>query len=181
MTRSCGARHLGSYLPLFSGLCLAILGLVGCQREAEGPLKLSGKVFIFNYRLAYATYVLALEKVGPVEEGMRVVARFQNPAGGEDLVTERKLFPKLDKVSLESPDVTCIRKGVPYRITINVLGPDGSERQRLETTLASTLDQDVLPARALVIGPAYEKNPDMFADGKAPAHFATMRCPAKTP
>jgi hypothetical protein len=27
-----------------------------------------------------------------------------------------------------------------------------------------------------VIGPAYEKNPAVFKDGKAPAHFETATC-----
>ena len=43
-------------------ICAALLAglasLAGCQREdLDEPLKLSGKVFIFNYRVAEATYV----------------------------------------------------------------------------------------------------------------------------
>ena len=39
--------------------------------------------------------------------------------------------------------------------------------QTLDTTLTSTLDQTVLPAHSLVLGAAYDKNPDAFGkDGK---------------
>ena len=85
--------------------------LAGCQRETgPDPLELTGKMFIFNYRLAYATYMITLTKTEPVPEGSTVVATFENPAGGAPLTLDRKLFAKLDKVVLESPDVTCVKK-----------------------------------------------------------------------
>ena len=91
------------YLPILLALLLA-----ACQREA-GPdaLKLTGKMFVFNYRLAYATYLLTLEQTQPLPEGSVVKAEFENPAGGPALVLERKIFPSLPRVVLESPDITC--------------------------------------------------------------------------
>ena len=163
-------RLLPILLPL-------VLLLSACQRE-EGPdpLKLTGRMFVFNYRLAYATYLVTLEQTRPLPDGSIVKAEFENPAGGAPLVLERKIFPGLPRVVLESPDVTCVRKDRPYKVEIALLGPDGSRMQALEIEVTSNLDQSILPAKALVVGPGYDKNPEVFKDGKAPEHFETATC-----
>ena len=153
--------------------------LAACQRETgPDPLKLSGKMFVFNYRLAYATYMVTLEQTEPLPEGSIVKAEFENPAGGAALTLERKIFPNLARVVLESPDVTCVKKNQPYKVVISLLGPDGDTLQVLETQVTSNLDQSILPEKALVVGPAYDKNPEVFKDGKAPVHFETAKCAA---
>ncbi len=164
-------------------LLIAILPLVlllaACQRETgPDPLKLTGKMFVFNYRLAYATYLVTLEQTEPLPEGSMVKAEFENPAGGAALTLERKIFPNLPRVVLESPDVTCVKKNRPYKVVVSLLGPAGEQLQVLETQVTSNLDQSILPEKALVVGPAYEKNPEVFKDGKAPAHFETAKCAA---
>ncbi|MQW71933.1 hypothetical protein GHK50_18315 [Sinorhizobium medicae] len=157
---------------------LAAAAIAGCQRDSgPDPLKLTGKMFVFNYRLAYATYMITLNRTEPVPDGSTVVATFENPAGGNPLTLERKLVAKLDKVVLESPDITCVKKQRPYAVTIEVKGPDGASLQKLETTVTSDIDQDVMPAKALVEGPAYDKNPEVFKNGKAPVRFETAACP----
>ncbi|OBZ96173.1 hypothetical protein ADU59_07370 [Pararhizobium polonicum] len=166
-------------LALAAGVLAALSVLSACQRETgPDPLQLTGKMFIFNYRLAYATYMITLTKTEPVPDGSTVVATFENPAGGPPLTLDRKLFAKLDKIVLESPDVTCVKKQKPYAVTIEVKGPDGAVLQTLKTAVTSNLDQDIMPAEALVVGPAYDKNPDVFKGGKTPEHFATAACPA---
>jgi hypothetical protein len=165
-------------LILAAALLATLTVLSACQRETgPDPLQLTGKMFIFNYRLAYATYMITLVKTEPVADGSIVVATFENPAGGPPLTLERTLFPKLGKIVLESPDVTCVKKQKPYAVTIEVKGPDGTILQTLKTSVMSNLDQDIMPAEALVVGPAYDKNPDVFKNGKAPEHFATAKCP----
>ena len=156
-----------------------LLSLAACQRETgPDPLKLTGKMFVFNYRLAYATYMVTLDRTEPVPEGSMVRAEFENPAGGAPLTLERKLFANLTRVALESPDISCVKKGVPYKVAIRVVGPDGAVLQSLETRVTSNVDQSILPAKALVVGPGYDKNPEVFKDGKAPAHFEMATCPA---
>ncbi|ANH03715.1 MULTISPECIES: hypothetical protein [Shinella] len=156
-----------------------LLSLAACQRETgPDPLKLTGKMFVFNYRLAYATYMVTLDRTEPVPEGSVVRAEFENPAGGAPLTLERKLFANLTRVALESPDISCVRKGVPYKVAIRVVGPDGAVLQSLETQVTSNVDQSILPAKALVVGPGYDKNPEVFKDGKAPERFETAACPA---
>ncbi|MCF3641517.1 hypothetical protein LXM94_16210 [Rhizobium sp. TRM95111] len=175
----CRAPSAAGPLRALAGLAVAIpLALAACQRETgPDPLHLTGKMFIFNYRLAYATYMVTLTKSEPVPEGSVVTAEFENPAGGAPLRLERKLFAKLDKVVLESPDITCVKKGRPYRVAIRVVGPGGEEIQAIDTEVRSDLDQDVMPAKALVVGPAYDKNPEVFKDGKTPTVFETAKCP----
>ncbi len=166
-------------LPRRTLLAAAVLLLAACQRETgPDPLQLTGKMFIFNYRLAYATYMITLNRTEPLPEGARVIAEFENPAGGSPLTLTQQLFPKLEKVVLESPEITCVKKDRPYRVAIRVLGPDGNQLQEIETTVISDLDQSVLPAEALVVGPGYEKNPRMFRGGKVPERFAEATCPA---
>ena len=76
----------------------------------------------------------------------------------------------LDKVSLESPALTCVVKDKPYAIAISIKGPDGAVLQEIDTTLMSTEDQSILPDRPLVIDQLYTANPDLAGhpDGKLP-------------
>ncbi|WP_095200822.1 hypothetical protein [Mesorhizobium carmichaelinearum] len=153
---------------------IAAVALGACRdtgKDSEGKLfEISGKIFVFNYRLARATYVVTLRPLQPMGEGQVAVASFQNPAGGAPLVVEQKVWPKLDKVSLESPALTCIVKNKPYAIAISIKGADGAVLQKIDTTLMSTEDQSILPDRPLVVDQLYTANPDLAGhpDGKLP-------------
>lgn len=143
-----------------------VLPLAGCQREEEGPLAISGKVFVFNYRVARATYLLTLARNAPLPDESYAEATFENPAGGEPLRIREKIFPFWDKVTLESPALHCVRKEHPYAVSIRIVNASGKLLQSLETTVISSMDQSVLPAKPLVIGPIYTENPEVFkADG----------------
>ncbi|ATN33843.1 hypothetical protein ACO34A_08475 [Rhizobium sp. ACO-34A] len=142
------------------------LPLAGCQREEEGPLAISGKIFVFNYRVARATYLLTLARNTPLPDESYAEATFENPAGGEPLRIREKIFPFWDKVTLESPAVHCVRKEHPYTVSIRIVDAAGKLLQSLETTVISSMDQSVLPAKPLVVGPVYTENPEVFkADG----------------
>ena len=161
-------------------LCLIVVALLaaatlGACRDTgtdgeDGLFEISGKLFVFNYRLARATYVVTLRPLRPMQEGQVAVASFQNPAGGEPLVVEQKIWPKLGKVSLESPALFCIVKDKPYAIAISIKDAEGAVLQTIDTTLMSTQDQSVLPDRPLVIDQLYTPNPDLVGhpDGKLP-------------
>jgi len=152
--------------------------LLGACREEEGRFALEGRIFVFNYRLAYAHYLVTLRPLRPPEAGMRYVARFENPAGGEPLVTERAIFPAQTKISIESPHVVCVRKGRPYKVTVEIQEATGRLVQTLETAVVSDLDQSVLPTRPLVEGPAYDRNDAAYGPDGAPVMTSLEGCPA---
>jgi hypothetical protein len=149
-------------------LGLALLLTAGCQREANEPIaQLSGRVFIFNYRVAAANYVVTLRKMAPFPEGSYAEAAFENPQGGDPLVVRQPLFPTMKKIVLESPDLKCVRKDRPYAVTIRIVGQDNQLLQTIETTITSNMDQvEMMPSKPLVLGPSYAPNPDVYrADG----------------
>jgi hypothetical protein len=151
--------------------------LAGCQRPAEELFSVSGRIFVFNYRLAYAHYLVTLQRTAAVPEGMRYVARFENPAGGEALVAERKIFPAQEKLVIESPHVECVKKDRPYEVKVEIIDGEGAVVQTVETMVVSNLDQSVLPREPLVSGPAYEPN----AGARDSAGKIVMRDPANCP
>lgn len=148
-------------------IALCLLLLTGCQREEQREIaKVSGRMFVFNYRVATATYLVTLQATAPVSEGSTVEADFENPSGGSALSTTERLFPKSEKIVLQSPPVECVKQGRPYKVTIRLKAPDGRVVQTIETSVTSDTDQSLLPAKPLVVGPLYTPNPEVFrADG----------------
>lgn len=133
-----------------------------CRDESSGPeFEISGKLFVFNYRVATATYLVTLKPTGRVDDGQTAVATFEDPAGGEPIVTRQRIWPKLEKVAIESPPLRCVVKGRPYAVAIAIEAADGGVRQQIATTITSTLDQSILPDRPLTVGPAYTPNPEL--------------------
>ena len=163
---------------------LAMLGVSAC-RESGGEGKyfaIAGKLFVFNYRVATATYLVNLVPLQPVEEGQTAVASFEDPAGGEAIVVRRKIWPNMAKTTIESPPLRCVVKDRPYTVSIRIEGPDGAVRQTIETTMASSEDQSLLPDRPLVVGPLYTPNPELKGNpgGKLPDPDAPP-CPPAVP
>ncbi len=156
----------------FTSLLVAMLALGACRdTSAEGEyFEIAGKLFVFNYRVATATYLVNLRPLQPIGEGETAVASFEDPAGGEPIVVRRKIWPKLEKTTIESPPLRCVVKDRPYQVTIRIEGPDGQLMQSIETTMTSSEDQTLLPDRPLVVGPLYTPNPDLAGhpDGKLP-------------
>jgi hypothetical protein len=160
-------------------LVIALL-LAACTDETrQSYMSLSGRLFIFNPRMGSATYVvtLAINKTPP--EGSHVVATFENPAGGAALVVEQKIFPAQQKISLESENLTCIKKGRRYAFEVVLKDASGQDLQKVSSSIESTLDQSIMPDAALVEGPAYDPNPALKGrtDGKIEG-FVKPACPA---
>ncbi|NTG49071.1 hypothetical protein G6M04_16970 [Agrobacterium rhizogenes] len=162
-------------------LMAAIAGLTiaSCQREPEsGPTELSGRLFVFNYRVATASYMITLKKIAPIPEGTTAVAEFENPAGGDPLVVRQKIFAFWDKITLESPDLRCVRKDRPYSVSIRLVDASDKTIQTIKTEVKSDLDQTVLPTKPLVVGPVYTENPDVFKSDGSVDYGHDTACPA---
>jgi hypothetical protein len=142
---------------------LAVLALTACRESGgEGEyFAFDGKLFVFNYRVATATYLVNIRALKPVGDGETGTATFENPAGGDPLVVERKIWPRMEKTTFESPPLRCVVKDKPYRVSIVVKAADGRVLQTLETTMTSSNDQSLLPDRPLVVGPLYTPNPEL--------------------
>jgi len=150
---------------------IAAITLGACRDTGQDQLfAISGKLFEFNYRLAIATYVITLKPLRPMVDGQVAVVSFQNPAGGDPLIVNQKIWPKLPHITLTSPPLTCVVKDKPYSVSIRIKDANGALLQSIDTTMTSSEDQTMLPDRPLVIGPVYELNPDLAGhpDGKLP-------------
>lgn len=148
------------------------LALAGCRESGgEGEyFELSGRLFVFNYRVATVQYLVTLRPLKPVGEGEVAIATFENPAGGEALVVRQKIWPLNDKVTINSPPLECVVKDRPYKVSIRIEDAKGTVMQALETTMTSSQDQSVLPDKPLVVGPLYDPNPELkgHPDGHLP-------------
>lgn len=159
----------------FAALALA---LTACQRDdMEKPLVISGKVFIFNYRVAQATAVITLARNGALPDESYVETSFENPAGGAPHLTRSRIFPFWKKVTVESPPMRCVAKDRPYAVTIRIVDADGRELQSIETTIVSSLDQSILPSKPLVVGPVYTRNPEVFQADGSTDYAPDFSCP----
>jgi hypothetical protein len=85
-----------------TALAVALVGIAACRDTGgEGELfRLDGKIFVFNYRVATATYLVNLAPLQPVGDGQVAVVSFENPAGGDDIVVRNKIWPKLSKTTI---------------------------------------------------------------------------------
>lgn len=175
ITKSASARRLAALALILGSAMLASCRDAG--REGD-YFEISGKLFSFNYRLATAVYVVTLRPLLPMQEGQVAVATFENPAGGDPIVVEQKVWTGLDKVTIESPPLECVVKDHPYAASIVIRGAGGEALQTIETKVTSDLDQSILPDRPLVIGPVYELNPDLkeHPDGRLPGGRGVV-CP----
>jgi hypothetical protein len=161
---------------------LGLLALAACRQSGdEGEyFAISGKLFVFNYRVATATYLVTLKPLRPPRDGEIAVTTFEDPAGGAPIVVRQKIWPKLDKTTIESPPLRCVAKDKPYAVSIAIQGADGATRQTIKTTMTSSQDQTILPDAPLVVGPFYTPNPELAGhpDGKLPGVKAA--CPPKS-
>ena len=151
--------------------------ITGCQRQVdEGPTELNGRHFVFNYRVSTATYLINLARKAEIPQGSFAIAEFENPMGGDPLVVREKIFPFWDRITLQSPPVHCVRKDRPYQVNIRLVDATGNTLQTIRTEVTSDVDQSVLAAKPLVVGPVYTVNPDLVeADGSI--DFSPEKCP----
>lgn len=161
-------------LIALSMVASATLCLGACRDTGEGDyVNVSGKIFVFNYRIAEATYLLTLAKLRPLPDGSVLETTFENPAGGDPMIVRQKIWPTMEKITVESPPVKCVKANREYKVSMRVVDADGKLLQTIERKMISNTDQSVMPDKPLVVGPFYDPNPD-----KKPPGNPSAACPA---
>ena len=141
------------------GLVVAALFLVGCTGSGD-YLAVAGGGFVFNYRIAEATYGIALKPMREIPANAVIEARFDNPAGGDPLVVRKEGPFNPTRITFATPPLTGVEKGKSYKAVVVLSDGEGTTLQTIEKAFVSDLDQSVLPERPLAIGPGYQKNLD---------------------
>jgi hypothetical protein len=132
-----------------------------CSDSGNGNLfELDGKIFVFNYRVATATYLINIKPTRPSADDKVAVVSFENPAGGDAIVVSEKIWPNTNKTTIHSPPLNCIVKNRPYKVAIRIQDAEGKLLQQIDTTVTSSQDQTDLPEKPLVVGPFYDPNPE---------------------
>lgn len=140
-------------------------------------LAVAGGGFVFNYRIAEATYGIAFKPMRAIPENAVIEASFENPAGGEPFVM-RKVGPfNPTRIAFTTPAVTGVVKGRAYKVIVALSDAAGMNLQTIEKTFASDVDQAVLPERPLAIGPGYQKNIDASTTAYPPSLNAPKPAP----
>lgn len=145
-------------------LAAAVAGLAWqAQRERAGlsQVRIAGGGFLANYRLGEmrAGVTVILQK--PVPAQSRLVATFEDPAGGPPLRVETRIRHGASRYGLETPALSGVVRDRPYQVTLELF-PYGasvpSETHRRE--IRSDIDQALVPTAPLTIGPGYHRAPE---------------------
>lgn len=165
--------------PTLAALTLCAGILLGSCEPSGDYLAVAGGGFVFNYRIAEATYGVALKPMRELPADGVLVGTFENPAGGEPIVV-RELGPfNPTRIALQTPPLQGVAAKRPYKVSVVLQDGEGAVLQRIEKTYASELDQSALPQRPLAIGPGYQKNIDESATAYPPSVGATPPQPAR--
>ena len=147
--------------------------LAGCSENGD-YLAVAGGGFIFNYRIAEASYGIALKPMRELPADGVIEATFENPAGGAPFVIRKEGPFNPTRVALSTPPVQGVVKDRLYRVSVVLRDASGAPLQTIDKTYESELDQSVIPPRPLAIGPGYQKN----LDGSETAYPPSLTIPA---
>lgn len=123
-------------------------------------LKITGSGFVFNYRLAEATYgfIAYLDKPAPNHSLIEV--EIENPSGGDPILLEQELSPRSRTYTFQTPPLSGIEKSKPYEVHVRLIRHGDNAVLHDEVfTAASLVSSAKLPEKPLVIGPGYDRNP----------------------
>lgn len=128
------------------------------RQAALTHLRIAGGGFLFYYRLGEVRAGITVILQKPTPSQSRLVARFENPAGGAPVEVETRLRHGEQRYGLETPPLTGVVKGRPYAVELRLYDYGGREPMEVQhTTITSELDQDVSPTGPLTVGPGYHR------------------------
>lgn len=147
--------------------CLVLAGIFAAvaihnhnAQASKSHLAISGGGFIYNYRIGEIRYGITAFVQTPTPNGTRLIASFENPAGGDPIVVRREIVPYARSYSFETPALTGVEKDRPYKVTLTVKEKwSDTVIETHEKTLATSVAPSVVPDRPLTVGPGYHRNP----------------------
>ena len=141
-------------------LIVVSLGLAGCEQATGDYVEITGGGFLFNYRIAEATYGLVATARRAVPPGTVFVAEFENPEGGPPLAVKLIAREQQKRFAISSPPIRGVVAGRSYKVKLTLEDPAGAVIETHEKTYSSKIGSDVLPDKPLTIGPGYTRNPE---------------------
>lgn len=143
------------------GLAVALF-LTACGEDPNAPyLNFAGGGFVFNYRNAEAFYGFVAKPVRTLPEGGSIEAQFEVPGSAEPATVTENVVTGQVQYSFKSPNLTGIQPKHEYKAVMRLLDAAGKEVARYEQNFHTDVDQSTMPDQPLVVGPGYEKNPDL--------------------
>ena len=145
-------------------IVLLALGLLlsGCGEDPNAPyLSFAGGGFIFNYRNAEAFYGFVAKPLRSLPEGSVIEAQFEVPGRPWPIISSEKVVPGKVQYKFQSPNLTGIVQNHPYKAVMRLVDAQGKEVARYEKEFHADVDQSKLPDQPLVVGPGYQRNPDL--------------------
>ena len=144
-----------------AAISLALL-LAACNESESGPyLEYAGGGFIFNYRNAVAFYGFVARPLRTLPEGSVIEAQLEVPGSDKPFVLQEKTRTGQLQYSFKSPEIQGVVKDHPYKVVMRLIDPAGKELARYEHSFKSDIDQSTMPDKPLVVGPGYQKNPEL--------------------
>ena len=142
-------------------LTLALF-LWGCgEEDPNSPyLSFAGGGFVFNYRNAQAFYGFVAKPLRALPEGGVIEAQFEVPGSTEPAISQEKVIQGKVQYKFMTPYLTGI-EARDYRAVMRLIDAEGKEIARYEHKFHSDVDQASLPDKPLVVGPGYQKNPEL--------------------
>ncbi|MGE0239669.1 MAG: hypothetical protein AB7F09_14655 [Parvibaculaceae bacterium] len=136
--------------------------LAGCGEDPNAPyLSFAGGGFVFNYRNAEAFYGFVAKPLRTLPEGGVIEAQFEVPGNPEPVLSSEKVVQGKVQYSFKSPNLTGIVPNHGYKAVMRLIDAQGKEVARYERNFHTDVDQASLPNQPLVVGPGYQKNPDL--------------------
>ncbi len=146
-----------------TGLVLALIAVVVVvhnrqQQAAMTHVRIAGGGFLFYYRLGEVRAGITAIVQKPTPSQSRLVAEFENPAGGAPIAVETRIRHGEMRYGLETPPLSGVVKGRAYTVRVKLYDYGGTEPlETHETLLTSELDQETSPQGPLTIGPGYHR------------------------
>ena len=101
---------------LAAAIALALLA-ASCNQNGD-YLAVAGGGFMFNYRIAEATYGIALKPMRELPADGIIEASFENPAGGAPITMSKAGPFNPTRIAFDTPPVTGVVKKHPYKVTV---------------------------------------------------------------